>query len=95
MNDIETLKEKLHEGEVNFEYTKKDGTIRKARGTLDMGMIPESQHPVFRPTAPDNVRYWDLDAQGWRSFRPENFLRIVEDSPNEPSQYTDKPSQYV
>jgi len=53
-----------------------------------MGMIPESYRPVFQPTAPDNVRYWDLDVQGWRSFRPENFIRIVEDS-------TDKPSQYV
>lgn len=88
MNDIKNLRKKLHEGEVNFEYTKKDGTIRKARGTLDMGMIPESYHPVFQPTAPDNVRYWDLDVQGWRSFRPENFIRIVEDS-------TDKPSQYI
>ena len=86
MNDIKILKEKLHEGEVNFEYLKKDGTIRKARGTLDTGMIPECYWPKEQPTAPDNVRYWDLDADGWRSFRPENFRRIL-DGTNNQSQY--------
>ena len=86
MNDIKNLRKKLREGEVNFEYTKKDGTTRKARGTLDIGMIPEDHWPKERPTAPDNVRYWDLDAQGWRSFRPENFLRIL-DGTNDQSQY--------
>lgn len=74
---IVDLKERLHNGEVTFEYKKKDGTIRKARGTLRMDMIPESYWPVLRPTAPDNIRYWDLDSEGWRSFIPENFVRIV------------------
>lgn len=76
---IVDLKEHLHNGEVTFEYKKKDGTIRRARGTLRMDVIPESYWPVLRPTAPDNVRYWDLDSEGWRSFRPENFLRIIGD----------------
>ena len=74
---IVDLKERLHNGEVTFEYKKKDGTIRRARGTLRMDVIPEQYWPVLRPTAPDNVRYWDLDSEGWRSFIPDNFVRIV------------------
>lgn len=75
---IKELKERLHNGEVTFEYKKKDGTIRTARGTLNGGMIPSENWPKQAPTsAPDNVRYWDLDSEGWRSFIPDNFVRIV------------------
>jgi len=83
--EIINLKSRLAEGEVEFEYTKKDGTIRKARGTLNTGMIPKAHLPKKRPTAPNNVRYWDLDVQGWRSFRPENFHHILDDT-NDQSQ---------
>lgn len=75
--EIINLKNRLANGEVNFEYKKKDGTTRTARGTLRMDMIPKSYWPVMRPTAPENIRYWDLDSEGWRSFIPENFIRIV------------------
>lgn len=78
--EIINLKKQLHEGEVFFSYRKKDGTIRKARGTLKIDMIPKSYHPVMRPTAPENIRYWDLDAEThskWRSFIPENFIGFI------------------
>lgn len=82
--EIKLLKEKLREGEVFFAYRKKDGTIRKARGTLRMDMIPQSYQPMMRPTAPENIRYWDLDAETyggckWRSFIPENFIGFISD----------------
>ena len=38
---VEALSEKLKEGIVEFEYTKKDGTVRKARGTMLPDYLPE------------------------------------------------------
>ena len=45
MNNIETLKEQLRQGEVKFQFTKKNGEIRDARGTLNMDIIPQENHP--------------------------------------------------
>lgn len=36
------LKSKLHEGEVEFMYRKKDGSERKARGTLCEKLMPKA-----------------------------------------------------
>ena len=39
--DAKELKSKLHEGEVEFTYRKKDGSERKARGTLCEKLLPK------------------------------------------------------
>lgn len=39
--DINVLNEELHNGVVEFEYTKKDGSIRTAKGTLNDEYLPE------------------------------------------------------
>ena len=39
--DAKELKSKLHEGEVEFTYRKKDGSERKARGTLCEKLMPK------------------------------------------------------
>ena len=62
-------------GNVCFRYTKQDGTIRRATGTL-IGY----EHSFRRPYTPkpENtfVVYYDIDAKGWRTFHAENFLDI-------------------
>ena len=40
--DAKELKSKLHEGEVEFTYRKKDGSERKARGTLCEKLMPKA-----------------------------------------------------
>lgn len=40
--DAKELKAKLHEGEVEFTYRKKDGSERKARGTLCEKLMPKA-----------------------------------------------------
>lgn len=78
-HEIINLKSRLAEGEVEFEYTKKDGTVRTARGTTNFNIIPEKDFPKGNnPVAPETVRYYDLDSEGWRSFIRDNFIRIVE-----------------
>ncbi len=48
-------------GEASFSYRKKDGSIRKARGTL----VGHGDPPFFRR---GYINYYDLDADGWRMF---------------------------
>ena len=66
--------------ETKFKFTKKDGTEREARGTLNFYMIPEEAAPKGTQTweDPDDiVKYWDLDKEAWRSFRWEQFIELV------------------
>ncbi|MBP1613629.1 MAG: hypothetical protein H6Q13_1077, partial [Bacteroidetes bacterium] len=75
---IERLIEGMHRGEVTFSYTKEDGSVRKARGTLT-----DYEYCFKRPYVPrpENtfVVYFDLEKRGWRTFRAANFLRIEAD----------------
>lgn len=74
---VQALRENF---EIKFKFTKKDGTEREARGTLNKDMIPEEGTPKGTQTwetAEDMVKYWDLDKEGWRSFRWEQFVEIV------------------
>lgn len=89
-DEIADFKNKLFAGEVRFKFTKKDGTLREARGTTSPNLLPppppERQYDNnalqrARPTRikPANIIcFYDLDAQGWRSFDSNRFEGIVE-----------------
>ena len=70
------LKQELHKREVKFSYWKKDGSVREARGTLNSEVYGKDNEPTGsgRPVPENQVRYYDLDAQGWRSFLSENLI---------------------
>ena len=70
------LKQELHKREVKFSYWKKDGSIREARGTLNSEVYGKDNEPTGsgRPIPENQVRYYDLDVQGWRSFLSENLI---------------------
>lgn len=77
-NDISKLRAKMRDGEVTFEYEKKDGTKRKARGTLKKDLIPQKfADDKRRRPSEDVFHYFDLDKEDWRCFRKDNFLGIV------------------
>ena len=73
---VKALKEELHKRQVKFKYTKKDGTERNAVGTLNPSIYGEENEPVGtgRSVPENQVRYFDIDAQGWRSFLVENLI---------------------
>ena len=48
--DINTLKKALYEGVVLFEFVKKDGTLRHARGTTCPDLIPTDNMPQNKRT---------------------------------------------
>lgn len=65
------LTKQMRGGIVSFAYEKADGSLRKAKGTL------KDIQSLIKGTGKENyktVRYFDVDAGGFRSFRVENFI---------------------
>jgi len=61
------FKESLKEWVSVFYYKKKDGTVRRALGTLDPSLIDYE----YKGSQKDNyksITYWDIEANGFRSF---------------------------
>ena len=73
---VNGLKQELHKREVKFRYLKKDGSVREARGTLNSEVYGKDNEPSgsSRIIPENQIRYYDLDAQGWRSFLSENLI---------------------
>ena len=70
---IYRLIRRMRAGVVRFAYEKADGTIRAAKGTL------QDVFPLVKGTgtaSPKTVRYYDIEAAGWRSFRVENLIAV-------------------
>ena len=66
------LTKQMRAGVVWFAYEKADGSLRRAAGTLrEVATLIKG---TGRPDDGRTVRYYDVDANGWRSFRAENFL---------------------
>ncbi len=69
----------LHKGTATVSFTKVDGSTRIMECTLKADMIPEQpQKKTDRVKKPNDavLSVWDLNANGWRSFRIENVFDI-------------------
>ena len=74
----EVLLQMLAEGQTTIQFTKKDGTLRVMNCTRDPKLIPSGYHPKTsedntKLESSDNIRVFDLENSGWRSF---NFSSI-------------------
>lgn len=65
---IEELRTVLQMEKAWFEYKKRDGTVRKAYGTLQFAYIPEDKQPKDNAALYENFRYFDLEKGEWRSI---------------------------
>lgn len=73
----------LKSGPVRFRYRKTNGTMRKALGTLDPKLVNHGKEVTIKRLE-DGTRkhhvprsvfvYWDLRADGFRSFKRDNFI---------------------
>lgn len=65
------LTKQMRGGIVSFAYEKADGSLRKAKGTLKdiQGLVKGTGKENYK-----TVRYFDVDAGGFRSFKVENFI---------------------
>lgn len=69
MIDRETIVESLRQGPCRVSFTKKDGSARVMVCTLEESSLPPIAGTSTRAFNPDVVSVFDLEAQGWRSFR--------------------------
>lgn len=83
VEDTETfaneLRKKLHEGIVSFKYRKVNGDERSAVGTLKMDVLEKYDAVPNGPSTnerPDYIRYFDMNSEGWRSFKADHLLQI-------------------
>lgn len=74
--NIEDFKKALHNGVVEFKYKKKNGDERVAKGTLNVEVMGEENSPkgTGYEITDSNIRYYDLNSKGWRSFVVENLI---------------------
>ena len=81
-DDVMLLESKMLEQAVRFRFTKKDGSLREAVGTLKREKMVQQDGSVWepdgepRPEVPTIVKYWDLTVQGWRSFNVFNLVAV-------------------
>ena len=73
--NINEFKKALHEGKVEFKYTKKNGEERTALGTLNIDIMGTENAPkgTGYEITDTNIRYYDLNSEGWRSFIIDNL----------------------
>ena len=65
------LKEILRKQTVTITFTKKDGTERVMRCTLDPAKLPVQENKetnTNRKVSTETMSVFDVEAQGWRSF---------------------------
>ena len=74
--NIPDLKQALYEGIVLFQFIKKDGSTRHARGTTCPDIVPTDDAPKGKRTPEQQeaykrttVAFYDIDRKGWRSMR--------------------------
>jgi hypothetical protein len=74
---------RMHKTEV--EFLKSDGTLRKMSATLDPSIVPPAPAPKVlaegevakvKKANPEVCPVWDIEAQGWRSFRYDKIKSI-------------------
>lgn len=72
--ELYRLTKRMRAGVVRFAYEKADGSLRKACGTLhDVAAMVKG---TGRPNDAITMRYYDVEADGWRSFKVENLVTV-------------------
>lgn len=68
---MQNLMQLLKEGIVTVRFTKKDGSLRTMRCTLNDKKIPSSKQPkgTGKGPGPGILPVYDVEKNDWRSFR--------------------------
>ena len=74
---LEEFNQMLREGIVEFQFTKKDGTLRNAKGTLVAEHLPAPKADSDAKPRKQNENvlvYFDMEKQSFRSFVKSSFV---------------------
>lgn len=79
--DKSKLTKLIHEDVVTVEFTKVNGEYRKMEATLNADMLPDVVRKVeekaeTRKKNEDVLSVWDINAEGWRSFRFDKLQTV-------------------
>ena len=63
---------------VNVKFKKADGSERLMKCTLLEGWVKEYEKKTekTRPVSEDTLSVWDVEKNGWRSFRYDSIIEI-------------------
>ena len=81
MKSRKRMRRELRDNIVTFKFKKRNGEIRTAHGTLHPDYLPKLKGGAPRPE--HQMVYYDLDKEGWRSFRSFKFIKILNIKPVE------------
>lgn len=88
MSARKRMRKELRDNIITFKFRKRNGEVRTAHGTLHPDYLPKLKGGAPRPER--QMVYYDLDKEGWRSFRSYSFIKILNIKPVDSS--TPKPS---
>ena len=81
---VKQFKDKLFKDDkpVKFQYIKKNGNKRTAKGTLNLELIPDghkfSKDKISKRSRPkDIIVYFDLDKNQFRCFSSNRFVKYL------------------
>lgn len=83
MSARKRMRRELRDNIITFKFRKRDGSVRTAHGTLHPDYLPPLKGGGPRPEK--QMVYYDLDKEGWRSFRSYSFIKILNIKPVDPS----------
>ena len=84
-NVADVLREKLHQGEVNFVFKKADLSRREAVGTTNLELIPQDMWPKEMASIEESnekqrtmgvVRFFDCEKKAWRSCKSNSIINV-------------------
>ena len=72
----EQIREAARAGVITVQFTKKDGSLREMRCSLHEKYLPPLMGDAETTTKdnPDILAVWDIEVNGWRSFRIDSVL---------------------
>ncbi len=74
----EDLNKQLRESTLVVTFNKLNGDERVMTCTKDFKLIPESHRPKTDKEPPEgNVTVWDINANGWRSFKYDRVTKVT------------------
>lgn len=79
MSARKRMRKELRDNIITFKFKKRNGDIRTAHGTLHPDYLPALKGGAPRPE--HQMVYYDLDKEGWRSFRSFKFIKILNVKP--------------
>ena len=85
--DRATMRKELRHNIIVFKFIKRDGSLRKAKGTLHPSYLPPLKGGSPKPE--HQMVYYDLDKKHWRSFRSFKFIKIIDIIPIDSSTTSD------